>query len=50
MILVVGGWVVVVVAVVIVGGGSCGCGCGCGCGYDYGLWGVEEMRLIIKSN
>ena len=44
MILVVGGWVVVVVAIVIVGGGGCGCGC------DYGLWGVEEMRLIIKNN
>ena len=48
MILVVGDWVVVVVAVVTVGGGGCGCGCGCGC--DYGLWGVEEMRLIIKNN
>ena len=44
MILVVGGWVVVVVAVVTVGGGGYGCGC------DYGLWGVEEMRLIIKNN
>ena len=48
MILVVGGWVVVVVAVVTVGGGGCGCGCGYGC--DYGLWGVEEMRMIIKNN
>ena len=48
MILVVGDWVVVVVAVVTVGGGGCGCGCGCGC--DYGLWGVEERRLIIKNN